>query len=668
MSRSVVSSVAARVGGNPLFAEEMARRLSEDRDADAGQLPDTVHAVLAARLDSLDPFERRLVQHAAVAGRTFWPAWLARVAFEGGGDIDRALVSLQEKDLIVPAGRGALGAHGEFAFKHVLIRDVAYSQLPKAVRARRHHEMGSFIEEQAGDRADELVALLAEHYGRAAELGADAAFPEHELVPLRAKATRSLEAAGDAAAALYSNGEAFDQYGAAVRLHEGGDECIAARIREKQGDVALALGRVDAAIEAFERCAEYARGQEDLRRLGDLNRKIGSGLWHKGETKAAVERYQRGISLLKDGDPCLELVRLYEEAASLYMHTGDNMLAIYAAEKALRLAERLGESRAASRAHGIFGRVFGRIGDNGKARENLEKSVELAREASEAETIRALLSLGYHLELSEADYDGAGHAYSEAFAAAERVGDMPSQVELQAALALLAAYRGDWDAVELNAGASLDLAQREGLIGKVSYPLGLRALLHWRDGELDEAERMYREAIDLADRVGWSEVAFHSRIGLARTLRDREDWPGALEALEQAITVCEHAGLPAQLAQAAAMRVTLLVLTGRRDEAAAAARELKPTGDPAAAGAALQARGAAAEGNEAADLLAQARDTWERLDRPLDAAFCDLLAALALAADDPHRARTLATAAADRYESLGILHLAARARRATEPV
>src|SRR5439155_7552156 len=109
-------------------------------------------------------------------------------------------------------------------------------------------------------------------------------------------------------------------------------------------------------------------------RVAHLNRKIGAGLWHKGERKEAIEHYQKGINLLKDGSPCLELVRLYEEAATLYMHTGDNMLAIYASEKALRLAEQLGETRAASRAHGIFGRVFGRIGDTAKARENLEKS------------------------------------------------------------------------------------------------------------------------------------------------------------------------------------------------------------------------------------------------------------------------------------------------------
>ena len=114
--------------------------------------------------------------------------------------------------------------------------------------------------------------------------------------------------------------------------------------------------------------------QESDPGAGDLHRKIGAGLSHKGERKPAIEHYQKGINLLKDGPPRIELVRLYEEAAWLYLHTGDNMLAIYASEKALRLAEKLGETRAASRAHGIFGRVFGRIGDTDKARQNLERA------------------------------------------------------------------------------------------------------------------------------------------------------------------------------------------------------------------------------------------------------------------------------------------------------
>src|SRR5204863_6823440 len=203
---------------------------------------------------------------------------------------------------------------------------------------------------------------------------------------------------------------------------------------EKQGDVAFRMGRVGAAVELWEECLEYHRRQEDLTRVADLHRKIGAGLWHMGERKLAIERYQKGINLLKDGPACLELVHLYEEAASLYMHAGDNMLAIYASEKALRLAEKLQETRVASRAHGIFGRVFGRIGDTVKARENLERSVELARDSDAAETVLAPLALGHSLEHSEGDYQGARSCYGEALALAEPIGAVLAQIELQSAL------------------------------------------------------------------------------------------------------------------------------------------------------------------------------------------------------------------------------------------
>ena len=115
-------------------------------------------------------------------------------------------MSLQEKDILAPPRRRT--GERELAFKHVLIRDVAYGMLPKAVRSRKHFEVGAFIEERAGDRTDEVVALLAEHYGRAAALGRESGVPPQELEPMRGRALRFLEEAGDAAALLYSNREA----------------------------------------------------------------------------------------------------------------------------------------------------------------------------------------------------------------------------------------------------------------------------------------------------------------------------------------------------------------------------------------------------------------------------------------------------------------------------
>jgi predicted ATPase/class 3 adenylate cyclase len=671
----VVPAVAERSGGNPLFAEEMARRIAEEGSMQATELPDTVQAVLAARLDALEPFERRVVQQAAVVGRTFWEGSLAPLADAEGRDLERALLALQEKDILAPAAEARLVGERELAFKHVLIRDVAYGMLPKAVRSRRHYEVGAFIEDRAGDRTDEVVALLAEHYGRAASLGREGGLPGDELEPISDRAVHFLEEAGDAAALLYSNREAAAHYRHANDIC-GGDPAISARIREKLGDVSLRLGRVDEAIAVWAECLEWHRGQEDLERVADLHRRIGAALSHKGERKGAIEHYQRGINLLKDGPPRIELVRLYEEAAWLYLHTGDNMLAIYASEKALRLAERLGETRAASRAHGIFGRVFGRIGDTEKARQNLERAVELARPApgsasgDPGETIVALSALGRHLEVAEADVAGARAAFEEALALAEQIGVLPAQVELHASLAQLAVYGADWERVERSTEASADLAEREGLVGKLSVPYALRGLLLWRDGKLDEATVQFHRAHDLAEQVGWSEIAFQALFGLATALRDSDDLAGAMAALDRALDVCERSGLLAQSIQATAARAVMLELAQRPAAAAEAAREAAELAErlhyPIGRAAALEARGVtAAEPLEGVELLDQAAAAWSELERPLEAARSQLLAGQTLARVRPEEAAGRLEAAARALDRLGVRHLAERARLLT---
>jgi class 3 adenylate cyclase/tetratricopeptide (TPR) repeat protein len=656
---SVASTIAERSGGNPLFAEEMVRRIAEEGSMDAVGLPDTVQAVLAARLDALAPFERRLVQQAAVVGQTFPASSLATLI--QAEDVDLALSSLREKDILVPA-EGASDER-ELGFKHVLIRDVAYAMLPKAVRCRKHFEVGRFIEERAGDRTDEVVAVLAEHYGRAAVLGLEAGVDPAELAAVRERALRFLEEAGDAAARLYANREALSHYRHARELQADGDADALARIGEKLGDVSLRLGRVDEAVAVWEDCLAHHRGQEELERVADLHRKIGSGLSHKGERRAAIEHYQKGINLLKDGPPRLELVRLYEEAAWLYLHTGDNMLAIYASEKALRLAERLGEVSAASRAHGIFGRVFGRIGDTEKARSNLERSVDLARGSDDQETILALLALGRHLELSEADPDAAERAFAEALRLAEEVGDLPSQVELHAALGQLAAYRAHWDRVAESTEASARLAEREGLVGKLCLPYVLRGLLRWREGDLGEAERLFGEAHELAERVGWSELAFQALYGLALALRDRGELSAAAQVLDRAVDLCERAGLLAQSIQAGAARAIVLALSGRREAARESATEAAELAErlhyPLARAAALEARGATAEDpEEGARLLGDAESAWAALSRPLEAARCRMLAGRVLLPRDPERARRLIDDGGETAVRLGVPHLA----------
>jgi class 3 adenylate cyclase/tetratricopeptide (TPR) repeat protein len=661
----ILEALTERAGGNPLFAEELVQRLAEEGTTRATELPDTVQGLLAARLDALGSLESHLVAHAAVVGQIFWEGALEPVARAEGGDLQAALATLREKDIIVPSEGARLAGEQELAFKHVLIRDVAYAMLPKAVRARKHFEVGMFIEGRTGERRHEVVALLAEHYGRAATLGEEVHLDPEELAPLRDRALQFLEAAGDAASALHSNQEALAHYEAAAALGAG-DPAQQARIHEKQGDLALRLGRVDAAIGVWQQGLDYHRTREDLEHVAELHRKIGAALAHKGERTQAIEHHQQGINLIKDGPPSLALVRLYEEAAWLYMQVGDNMLAIYASEKALRLAERLGEVRAASRAHGIFGRVFGRIGDTVKARENLARAIELAQDSDEHEAVLAMLALGHHLENAEGDYAAAEHSYLEALELAERIGDVPAQIELHAAIAQLAVYRCDWEEVERASGASAELAEREGLVGKLCLAHTLRGLMSWRAGDWEESARLFALAYELAERLGWSEAAFSALLGLSVTQRDRGDLAGAEATLAEALAVCERAGLLADSIRAHASLALACMLAGRTQPARDAAEQASSLAQrlhyPVGEAAAFEARGIVAEPGDAVEALGEARAVWDRLGRRLDVARCDMLLGSRLRGQDPAGATEALGRAAAAYEELGVGHLAERSR------
>ena len=231
------------------------------------------------------------------------------------------------------------------------------------------------------------------------------------------------------------------------------------------------------------------------------------------------------------------------------------MLAIYASEKALRLAERLGEVRAASRAHGIFGRVFGRIGDTVKARENLERAVELARGSDAHETVLALMALGHHLESSDGDYAGAAGAYREALTLAQQIGDVPAEIELHAAVAQLALYAADWEEVVRSQRRQRRAVRARGPDRKALPSLRpSRTDCTGAAGEWQESESSYSRAHELAEQIGWSEVCFDALYGLSNTLRDQGELAGAETALSQALDVCERAGLIVQSIQANSAR------------------------------------------------------------------------------------------------------------------
>jgi class 3 adenylate cyclase len=177
---SVHDRILERAEGNPFFLEEIVRHLIdegtivqvEDRwraasDIADVQIPDTVQAVLAARIDLLDAAEKRALQRAAVVGRVFWPEPVGRLL---NGDRDRlreTLDHLEERDLVLSRLSSSIAGEPEFIFKHVLTREVAYDSLPRRERAAAHAAVATWIEETTGERVGEFLELLAYHYSEA---------------------------------------------------------------------------------------------------------------------------------------------------------------------------------------------------------------------------------------------------------------------------------------------------------------------------------------------------------------------------------------------------------------------------------------------------------------------------------------------------------------------
>jgi class 3 adenylate cyclase len=256
-------AVVERAEGNPYFIEEIVRRMIDEgaivRDGDRWRatekarsmaLPDTIHALLAARIDALTTAERAVIHEASVVGKVFWPAPL-RTALPTI-DVFAALRSLEDRGLVVARPTSTIAGETEYLFRHALVRDVAYAALPRARRARAHSDVAAWTEGLAGDRADEFGELLAFHY-RAAVVGEDADLawtdePDRREA-LRRDAIRWLTTAGNAARRRYALDHAIELHDQAAALAAGDAE--RAVVLEALGDDHAAAYHGDASVERY---------------------------------------------------------------------------------------------------------------------------------------------------------------------------------------------------------------------------------------------------------------------------------------------------------------------------------------------------------------------------------------------------------------------------------
>ena len=192
--------IAETAEGNPLFIEELAASVAERSTAETTELPTTVRAIVAARLDALPAEERSLLVDASVVGRIFWRGALVRIATRD--ELSALLGSLEERDLVRREAVSRITGEQQYAFKHALIRDVAYQRLPRAERRQRHAAVAGFLEETTGEMGQSNEAL-AHHWREAGD--ADRAV-EHFL------------AAADQAGRGWAKEHALELYGEALKL------------------------------------------------------------------------------------------------------------------------------------------------------------------------------------------------------------------------------------------------------------------------------------------------------------------------------------------------------------------------------------------------------------------------------------------------------------------
>ena len=327
-----------RASGNPLYVEEFVRLLADRSDDDATEdAPDSVQALIAARLDTLPADRKGLLQDAAVVGKTFWSGAVAAMGGRDPSEVTQALHELVRKELVRPLRGSSMANEREYTFWHALVRDVCYAQIPRLGRATRHEAAAAWIERAVGDRAADLADVLAHHYLTALELHQAAG--DGDQPELRLMAVRSLGLAG--ARAL-----AFDVERAERQLARGLELAPAgaperALLLEHWGRAVHQQGRLHDARDAMEQALAMRRERQEwtdaariltylviLRtRLADPN---------------AGEAIREAVELLEGQPKGAELVSAYAHLAGHLALTGRHLEAIEAADRAVAVAHELG--------------------------------------------------------------------------------------------------------------------------------------------------------------------------------------------------------------------------------------------------------------------------------------------------------------------------------------
>jgi len=459
LPETAMRSIVARAEGIPLYAVETVRMLlaqgtlvlRDDAHAVAGDItalaiPETLTALIAARLDSLDAADRSLVLDAAVLGLRFTVDALAAVSGFDAATLQPRLRDLVRRELFALEADPRSPERGQFGFVQALIREVAYNTLAKRDRKERHVAAARHFESIG---SDELSGALARHYLAAQQNAPEG--PEAEALAVQARIT--LRAAGDRALALGSWLQATELFRSALTV--AGADADRADIYERIGDALTGAARLADARAEYERAVEI---HESLDRPSDAVRiaaQIGQILISGRQPEQGRDRLLVAEAALGDRAGMADLARLRGQLARAIFFLGDPKGAIAQAEQVLEVAEQ----------HGLLTVL----------------ADTLVTKAS------ALNSLGRPRE-SDAIFELA-------IAVAEEAGS--SYVRLRGILnRFVSAAERDATAALSQARAGLQLARQLGVEFFVRAFVGNLGYIAFRTGDFDVVERELGEALE----------------------------------------------------------------------------------------------------------------------------------------------------------------------------
>jgi class 3 adenylate cyclase/tetratricopeptide (TPR) repeat protein len=492
LSADTQAQLLGRAGGNPLYAEEFARMLSDRGGIE--HVPETLQGLIAARLDGLSAEEKALLQRAAVVGRVFWLGAVEAMDGASTRELEDRLHGLERKEFVRRERRSSVEDDAEFVFLHELVRDVAYGQIPRADRADQHRRAAEWLGSLG--RSEDHAEMLAHHYLRALELSEAAGLDTPDLIQ---PARRALSDAGDRAAALYVLDAAERFYDAALRLtpDDGPERADLLFRRAVPVGPHIAGGDPDRLEEAL--TALLAVG--DDARAALVETLLSQRYWIEGLQDRAEEHAERALALLGDAAPSRETAWVLARQAARLSVAFEFAEGREAGRRALEVAERVGWDEGVSDTLSTIGMSRLALGDPGGLGD-IERSIAGAEQAGSPGTLsRALNGLAVAHQIL-GDFPSALQARQQAAEVGMVIRSVTQDAWYWGALSDHHFRLGQWEEAAELAGRVIELVESGTPSYAVFQPYIVRAELRLARGDdrgaLSDAER----AEDAARTVG----------------------------------------------------------------------------------------------------------------------------------------------------------------------